>query len=309
MEQIRMKNYIKTMLTLVLILGLAIVPASASVTFASSGPVTIAKGDSFTINGTGAVNGSVSLWILGRNYFSTMTVEPDKNGSYQFTLQPETTRQFSSGQYAFIIQDPGKNGKREIELRTFGNNISVIAGGAEVLDLGPAQNLKASVEPEVSLVTSLAGRQGVDDVFTSFSFFVEEPFIRFDQIPATNPSSRLPNQIAGEPFFINGTTNVGVENSLTAVIHNLRTNAIISSTIIPVTPGIRTNSWSFSSDSALNPGDYYITVGWQKSTTTGTGSAEFTVVQPDSGGLLPSAMVGAGIVLVAGIIVLGSRKK
>jgi hypothetical protein len=305
-----MKVQVTTILTLILILTLAIVPASASVTFASSSPDTIAKGDSFTITGTGAGNGSVSLWVIGRNYFGTTTAEPDKNGSYQFTMQPEMTRQFSSGQYAFIIQDPGKDGKRQIESHISGKNISVTAGRIEILDLGPAQNLRANVEPEVSLITSLAGRQGSDDTLTPYYFFVEEPFVHFDQVPAASTDSRLPNQTAGDPIVINGTTNIGVDNKLLVVIHKLDTNAIISSDTISITPGSRINHWSFSpGNAALPAGEYYITVGWQKSATTGTGSAQFTVVQQSTGGIYPPAIAAGGIVLVLGIVGLGLRKK
>ena len=43
-------------------------------------------------HGTGAQNGSVTLWIVGRDYFATQTAKPDKAGNFTFTIKPEVTQ-------------------------------------------------------------------------------------------------------------------------------------------------------------------------------------------------------------------------
>src|SRR5208337_5466728 len=89
-------------------------PASAALTAVTSSPQTIVKADTVTLSGTGAQNGSVTLWIVGRNYFATKTTTPDKKGNFTFIIKPEETTRFSSGDYAFLIQDPGADRTFEI---------------------------------------------------------------------------------------------------------------------------------------------------------------------------------------------------
>ena len=60
------------------------------------------------------MNGSITLWILGQNYFATKTIAPDKKGNYTFIIKPEETTRFSAGEYAFLIQDPGSDRSFEI---------------------------------------------------------------------------------------------------------------------------------------------------------------------------------------------------
>ncbi len=108
-----MKNRIKC-ITLFVVLLLAIVPVEASLSFSTSSPQTIAKGDTVTIVGTGATNGTVTLWIIGRNYFRISTAVPDTTGKFAITVRPEDTVQFSSGQYAFVIQDRVPTGDRRL---------------------------------------------------------------------------------------------------------------------------------------------------------------------------------------------------
>ena len=103
--------------TIVLVIMLAIVatPATAAVYFNTSAPGIITKGDPFSISGTGAVNGTVAVWIVGRDHFEVLTTAPDRHGNFSITIKPSATDIFSSGQYAILYQDPGAGGDGPFE--------------------------------------------------------------------------------------------------------------------------------------------------------------------------------------------------
>ncbi|MFA4823602.1 MAG: hypothetical protein WC593_00440 [Methanoregula sp.] len=324
-----MKPLKKCTAILLVLLIFIVGPVAASTTFISSGQQTLAKGDSFTITGTGATNGSIAGWIIGRDYFTVKTVNPDKEGNYSFIVKPEETGQFSSGQYAFVIQDPGTNKKMDIESRVADNgNITLQNEGTAIADIGPKQGIRTSAEPVVRILQNSITLFGIDDILTPYYFIVEEPSVHFDQKSSANPDGQLPNLTAGERITISGTTNMGVENPLHADIRNLDTNTLISTKTIPVIAGRDTNRWSFELDtSGFSPGEYFVTVGWMKSNITGTGSTIFSVVAEygptlvaqnsgtpgtDAGGALslpPIARAGIFLRLVVIGIFLLKRKK
>ncbi len=266
---------------LIILLAFMVTPVAASVYYSSSAPQIITKGDAFTISGTGAKNGMVTIWIIGRNYFDTFTATPDRYGNFSATLKPTTTEKFSSGQYAIVLQDPGASGTMEIEPGTDSSgNLTIMNRGKIIERIGARQDLKGNVQPVVALLMDAANIQNVDDTFLPEYFFVEEPSVQFDNL--ISPSNmRLPDQITGERIAITGTTNMGSENSLRAHIYNRDTNALITSNTLPVVAGSHINHWTYElKDPGLPRGEYYITVGWTKSNQTGTGLAKFTVKDP-----------------------------
>jgi hypothetical protein len=322
-----MKNYRTAVTALSLLLLIIIAPVAASVTLISDHPQVTAKGDMITISGTHATNGTLACWIIGRNYFRVSPVMPDATGNFSIILKPEETGHFSSGQYAVVIQDPGFNKKLDIESRVAGNgNITILDSGTIIAELVPKLDIRANAEPVVHVLQAGSLRPGADDILTPYYFLVEEPFIHFDRISLSDPDRPLPNLTAGEHINISGTTNMGVENTLHADIRNLGTNKLILTTTIPVIAGSDTNRWSFDLDTAgFSPGEYFVTVGWLKSNTTGTGSTIFSVAaEPGStpeprntgitgtgGELALPPLARAGIFLglvVTGILMLKRKK-
>jgi len=263
---------------LILFLVLMVTPVAASVYYTSSAPQIITKGDSFTISGTGAKNGMVTIWIIGRNYFDTFTATPDRHGNFSTTLKPTTTEKFSSGQYAVVLQDPGVGGMVEIEPGTDSNgNLTIMNRGKIIERIGARQDLKGNVQPVVAILLDAANIQDVDDTFLPAYFFIEEPSVQFDNLISAS-TIQLPDQVTGERIAITGTTNMGSENNLRAHIYNRDTNALITSNTLPVVAGSHINRWTYElKDPGLPKGEYYITVGWTKSNQAGTGLAKFTV--------------------------------
>ena len=256
-----------------------VIPVAASVNFSTSVPQVITKGDTFFITGTDAKNGPVAVWIFGGNYFAVRTVIPERSGDFSLAIKPDETRKFSSGKYAVVLQDPGPDGKMQIEPgKSATGNITILNRGKKIADIGPQEDLHANVEPVVEILEHGATLQGVDDTFVSDYLFVEEPVISFDKIAR---DGMLPVQITGEPISFSGTTNVGTENSLHADIRDEATNTLITTKMILVVPGGAMNHWSYELLSpGLPEGHYFLTVGWTKSNITGTGSAGFSVENP-----------------------------
>ena len=269
----------RAMVILVLLLAVMAMPVTAAVYFTSSAPGIITKGDPFSVSGTGAVNGTVGVWIVGRANFEILTSAPDRQGNFSITIKPSATDRFSSGQYAIIYQDPGESGILEIEGGTDVNGSLVVMNrGKIVAKLGPRQELGGNVHRVADQILYTSSIPGIDDIFQAEYFFVEEPAIHFDQlIPASG--FRLPDQITGEPMVISGTTNIGTENTLNTEIRKQNTNELVMEKTIPVTAGHRMNTWTWDLDApGLPPGDYELTIGWAKSNVTGKGL--FTVKYP-----------------------------
>ena len=280
--------------TIILLLACMALPVTASVYYTSSAHQIITKGDTFTVSSTSAKNGPVAIWTIGRNYFDTLSVTPDRNGNFSVTLKPKETEKFSSGQYAVVIQDPGPNGRMEIEPGTDSSgNLTLMNRGKIIEKIGARQDLKGNVQPVVAVLLDTVNLQGVDDSFLPEYFFVEEPSVQFDQMDSVS-KSQLSNQITGEKLVISGTTNMGPENSLRTHIYNRDTNGLVISNTIPIAGGFQINRWSYQIEApGLPQGNYYLTVGWTKSNTTSTGVANFAVVNP--GTPIPSPPKNPGI--------------
>jgi len=262
------------------------VPVTAEVYFTSSAPGIITKGDSFTVSGTGAGNGTVGIWIVGRDHFEVLTTLPDRAGNFSLTIRPSATDRMSSGQYAVIFQDPGSSGILEIEGGTDVNGSLVVMNkGKIVARLGQRQDLGENIRPVAGQILSVSSLPDVDDNFIARYFFVEEPAIFYTRlIPASG--FRLPDKIAGEGIVIPGTTNLGTENTLSTEIRARNTNEVVTIKTIPVIAGNPMNTWTWKLDTpGLPPGDYEISVTSTRSNTTAT--ALFMVKNPVPSSLSP----------------------
>jgi hypothetical protein len=323
-----MRSARKVIVLLFALAACIVLPAAASLTvyYHASTPQIITKGDAFSVSGTGAVNGTVALWVIGRGTLEVRSVAPDRHGNFSLFFKPTETQEFSSGQYAIVLQDPGFSGTMEIEAgRDTSGNLTIMNRGKIIARLGAEENLRGNVQKETDILTSAAGLQGVDDRFVTDYFFVEEPAVHFDQlIPASG--SRLPDQVSGEGFLFTGTTNMGVENTLRAELRTADTNAPVTAKEIPIIPGSSLNRWSYGIGApGLEPGTYFLSVGWTKSNTTGTGTAQFSVkgatgTIPPAPGFTPAAgnvplpkgldtLLIIGIIFVFAVVVYTTAKK
>jgi len=264
---------------ILLLFAIIATPVTAAVYFTSSTPGIITKGDPFSISGTGAVNGTVGIWIVGRDHFEVLTAAPDRHGNFSITIKPSATDGFSSGQYAIFFQDPGASGILEIERGTDVNGSLVVMNrGKIVARLGPRQELGEDIRNVTNQILSTSTIPGVDDTFQAEYFFVQKPAIFFNNvIPASG--LRLPDQITGERIIISGTTNIGTENTLNTEVRTLNTHDIVTTKTVQVIAGYPINTWTWDLDEpGLPPGEYNVTISWEKSEISSSGI--FTVRHP-----------------------------
>ena len=277
-----MEKVHRGILIIILALAIAAAPAAATVYFSSSAPGIITKGDQFTITGTGAVNGTIGIWIIGRDHFESLTTSPDRQGNFTVTMKPSATAEYSSGQYVILCQDPGRNGILEIEGGTDVNgNLVVMNRGKIVSRLGSRQELGGNIRMITEQIQSASTVYSVDDSIQGDFFFVAMPKIYFnDIIPASG--LQLPDQTAGERIVITGTTNIGPQNVLKTEIWTVDPPEIVSEKSIPILAGDSMNTWSWDLEApGLPPGDYNLTVMWENSRDARI-SGTFTVKHPAS---------------------------
>lgn len=283
-----MKSALPAVALVLILAGCLVLPATAAVYYSASTPQIITKGDAFTVSGTGAGNGTVALWIIGRDYFDVRTTAPDRHGNFSILIKPTETEKFFTGRYAIVLQDPGHSGTMEIEAGRDGTgNLTIMNRGKIVTWLGAKEDLQGNVEREADSLVSSGSLQGVDDTFFLRYFFVEDPAVHFDNIiPATG--SRLPDVISGHAIRITGTTNMGMENPLVAELRHAGSDTPIFSKDLAIAYGSGLNTWRYQLDEpGLESGDYEISVGWTKANRTGNGLAWFTVKKEEPKHVLP----------------------
>lgn len=307
-----MKSALPAVALVLILAGCLVLPASGAVYYSASTPQILTKGDAFTVSGTGAENGTVALWIIGRDYFDVRTTAPDRHGNFSIQIKPTETEKFFTGRYAFVLQDPGPSGTLEIEAGRDGTgNLTIMNRGKIIAYLGAKEDLQANVEKEAEALVSSASLQNVDDTFLLRYFFVEDPSVTFDNIiPASG--SRLPDVIAGQAVRITGTTNMGTESPLTAELRHAGSDTPLFSKDLPIAYGSGLNTWKYQLDEpGLEPGDYEISVGWTKANKTAS-TARFTVRPEGPPSVLPAIVPtaiadvplprGLDTLLVVGII-------
>jgi hypothetical protein len=321
-----MKSILPVIAILVILAVCVTLPAAAAVYYSASTPQIITKGDEFTVSGTGAKNGTVALWVIGRGYFGIKTVAPDRHGNFSIVFKPTETAKFSTGQYAIVLQEPGASGTMEIEPgRDTGGNLTLMNRGKIIARFGTVADLPGNVEKETSALVSSSSLQGVDDTFRSEYFFVEDPAVHFNGIiPASG--SRLADQVSGKQIQISGTSNMRTDDVLTVEISNADSPVPVTSKEIAVLPGTSLNQWSYVlEEPGLKPGNYCITVGWTTASMSGNDTAFFTVKSGETGpiphdiipvptGEIPlpkglDTLLILGIVFVSAVVVYTMTKK
>jgi hypothetical protein len=273
-----MKSRIVSLVVIISFLSLLISPCLASVTFSSSTPQIIAKGNDLIVKGTDATNGTVALWVVGRSYIDRRVIIPDIKGNYIHTISSEDTRQFASGQYSFVIQDSGPNRKLDVEYRIDDNGDILLQNqGKTFADIGARENLKASLVPLISAFSATAN-PSTDDIFSPYYFFVEEPSIGFDYTSASG-EGRLPDAVAGNPVILGGPTNLAPHEVLHAEIRDRASGSLAASADFSVQPGPTVNRWSWTIDTPrLLPGTYDVSIWRPNAFVNSSGSAFFTVI-------------------------------
>jgi len=191
-----------------LVLCTVATPAMA-LTATVSSPI-LTKGVPLTISGETDYSGEVAVWIIGRNTHSRQIIDaPD--GTFTGEVFPaETTADLASGQYFLILEDTGPDGEFALEAVTRDRVTEVSYQGLPLLTLGE----DGYSDTAMALFEAL-NRPDIDDGSHKMVFLVEEPWMRFEDVPDGYPGDML--RIAGST--------------------NLPPGTRVSCTIFPVTAG------------------------------------------------------------------------
>ena len=175
--------------------GFALAASGDDMKFYASGDPVYIKGEAPGSQSTG-----LTAWIFGQNYWSSENVNTESDGSYTYEIGSGLTRSLSSGQYFVIIQHPMYNGVFDVTVREgwpSSSQTSAVstAGGSFVIDgQGKLQGSAAAYA-----LMNLLDSQNIDDTYTVTTFFLEEPWLRADEIEAWQ---------AGSIIELEGTTNI-----------------------------------------------------------------------------------------------------
>lgn len=249
----------------------------------------VARGDELKVTGVAEGNpDNVKVWIFGKNYRDlgvSETVEDD--GTFEYTLERDTTEDLATGQYFLVVQHPMTDGVFNVRPATQAEIDDAVAAGrlsnptqyvirdatGNLIDLG---KLPAS-EAATALIDAL-NSPNCDDTYAKVSFQIEEAFIGINAIG---------DQSIGTKFTISGTTNLAVGNDLNIDVSGAsfkpteKTQASgfsAASGQVKVEAGDDYNKWSYEVDAADFKADQY-TVSVESVDADVSTSATFNVLE------------------------------
>lgn len=266
-----------------LIIAVIALPAGASEYDASSGPVTIANGDSVYIHGiaTGHPRNGLQLWIISHNYLRVTTLAVNDDNTYLYELRPADTQNLASGEYFFLVQHPMMNGQFDIVYDPATGRIinrQLDGGrGMAIFTISGSGSLQGP-DSALALIRAISS-QNIDDVFARYSFYISPPnaFI--------NP---VGDHYAGDKFTISGSTNLAAGDELQIEITSSSFKPTDKSQgsefsgtsgIVRVVEGNDGyNKWSFDVDSTgFKPDEYLVKVSGILQDVTG--STYFNIIE------------------------------
>jgi trimeric autotransporter adhesin len=223
----------------------------------------VALGDPVTISGRSPTpNITIArVWVFGKNTIEITNVSIGKDGSFNYTLNGQQTKDQTPGTYHIIIQYPQRGTSFTILPRFEEDRQGVFDPEGHLLfsiqsihekkvdGIGAAETLEQEIM-----------KPGITDTYTNATLILEEPWIQI------NP---LGNHTIGDKFTINVTTNLAVGNELIYSLNpvDYRQPKNIRPDIEPPTGWVNeglcgNNSWSFDVDSStFSPKEYWLYVG------------------------------------------------
>ncbi len=81
-----------------------------------------------------------------------------------------------------MIQDPGADKSFEIAPLIWSDGIRIANQGKVITNIGQKTSFPADISPVASTILNVSERPDVDDIFTPYYFYVEDPYIRFNRV-------------------------------------------------------------------------------------------------------------------------------
>ena len=256
--------------TCLALIAIALIPFSVCATAydasASSGPVTIANGDSVYIHGiaTGHPQQGLQLWIISHNYLKVTTLPVNDDNTYLYELKPADTQNLAPGQYFFVVQHPMMNGRFDVVYDPSGGTVinrQLDGGkGMAIFTMSGAGSLQGPDSAQ-ALVDAISS-QNIDDTFATHSFSISPPTALIDPIG---------DHYVGDKFTLSGSTNLAPGDDLTVDVTSSSFKPTgksqsgefsgASGTVKVVQGSGGYNRWSYDVDaSSFKPDEYIVTV-------------------------------------------------
>ncbi|WP_301663675.1 hypothetical protein [Methanoculleus frigidifontis] len=236
----------------VLVLCVIVAPAAA-LNAQVSQPI-LPKGIPLSITGQTDFPGEIAVWIVGRTVQDRRIITaPD--GTFAEELFPaNATSGLRSGQYFLIIEDTGPDAKFALETAADDGRTVVYHGD---LPLFALDDPETGYSDTAMALSEALDRPDIDDAATTLVFLVEEPWMRFDQVPSGHPGDRL---------RFAGSTNLPPGSEIAYTVFSVSANPgkddkIAESGSIKVVKGGGHNYWYFDIDTGgLEIGEYVMTL-------------------------------------------------
>lgn len=176
---------------LLVLLFIAIIPASADAPYKEGMPIVTAKANSSLISpgtvamitgmATGNPSPGVAVWVFGPNTVKYSIVKPKKDSTYSYSLNAKETKKMSYGMYYIVVQHPMYNNKFDVYPNKDLN---------QILGLYPKKDTKisslsmkksdAGLNALKALATAIKDKR-VDDTFTKVQLVIDKPSCATDE--------------------------------------------------------------------------------------------------------------------------------
>ncbi len=253
-----------------LVLCVIIAPAAA-LTAQVSQPI-LPKGIPLSITGQTDFPEEVAVWIIGRTVQDRRIITAPDGTFAEELFSANTTSDLRSGQYFLIIEDAGPDAKFALETAVDDGRTMVYHGD---LPLFALDDPETSYSDTAMALSEALDRPEIDDAATTLVFLVEEPWMRFDQVPSGHP---------GDLLRFAGSTNLPPGREIAYSIFSVSANPdeedeIAESGTLEVVKGGGHNYWYFDIDTGgLETGEYIVTL--DSGLAAATATTVFTLYNP-----------------------------
>ena len=244
-------------------------------------PGLVAAGDKIVVKGNAGskTSAGVAVWIFGKNYALYRTTSVEDDGTFDLELSSGDTANLASGQYFVVVQHPMYNNEFDVypanETTTVRGSYPV-PGTLKFRILG-AGSLQA--EQAANALVNQVSDPAIDDTFAKLQFTIGSPYINIEPVA---------QKMVGDPFVINGRTNLAigdellieiVSSSFTATNKSTNNAFAGTSSTVKVVAGSSPseNKFTFSGTTQTFPADEYL-VKATGITNSVSGQTQFTVV-------------------------------
>ncbi len=237
-----------------------VIPAT-SCPIQNNNSMTVALGDTLTISNFSPNSGVTiaRIWVFGEDTLEITNISVSEDGSFNYSLNGERTKNRSPGKYRIIIQYPKIGDVFNINPRLNEDRLGVFDPEGHLLfSIRSIHDKKINGLTAAGILEREIMKPGNTDAITNLTLIMEVPRIQINPVG---------NHTIGDKFTLNGTTNLAAGDALSWNIYPVDYYLPLNSRdFLP--PMVRVNkslcgnnSWSFDIDSStFSSGEYRVRI-------------------------------------------------